>query len=247
MSISKPRMGLKFFRLFFFKAIKRKWYLPNIPEITVDQLAERLESSNPPIILDSRDKTDFEGLGTTKYDKDGHIKGSRWVPIMELSSLFEELPKETEMVTICPGGGMSLVAAELLIKEGFDAKSLKGGIWEWTKRGFPLVKSAVSIESSSIEVPNGIASQSSVDTSSKQYEGEIIQTVDARNMLCPRPILKSKKALNALKIGQVLEIFTTDPGSVKDIPAWIHVTNQELLSFEERDVKDFRFLVKKLK
>ena len=65
-------------------------------------------------------------------------------------------------------------------------------------------------------------------------------------MLCPKPILKSKKALNSLEVGQILEILTTDPGSIKDIPAWINVTNQELISFEKRSSKDYRFLVKKL-
>ncbi len=244
MSISRVRMGLKFIRLFLFKALKRKWYLPNIPEITVDQLAERLESSDPPLILDNRDKADFDGLGTNKYDKHGHILGSRWVPIMELSSLFEELPKSKEMVTICPGGGMSLVAAELLIKEGFDAKSLKGGIWEWADRGYPLVKSIPTSETLSEEI--NPVSKTIEKTPPRKFEGKITQTVDARGMLCPKPILKSKKALKTLDVGEVLEILTTDPGSVSDIPSWIHVTEQELILSEEQTSQNFRFLVRKL-
>ena len=54
------------------------------------------------------------------------------------------------------------------------------------------------------------------------------------------------KALKTLKIGQVLEILATDPGSKSDIPAWTRSTGQELLGFEERD-KDIRFLVKKMR
>ena len=50
-----------------------------------------------------------------------------------------------------------------------------------------------------------------------------------------------------IRIGQVLEILTTDPGSKKDIPIWAKVTKQELLSFEERGPEDFRFLVKRQK
>ena len=115
--------------------------MPGVPEITVDQLAERLKSNEPPLILDLRDRADFEGMGDTNYTKHGHIQGAKWISIMKLSSLSDEIPKDREIVTLCPGGGMSLVGAELMINAGFtNAKSLKGGIWEWAKHGHPLVK-----------------------------------------------------------------------------------------------------------
>ncbi|MHA2156897.1 MAG: sulfurtransferase TusA family protein [Candidatus Hodarchaeales archaeon] len=250
MKISKPRMAFKFLKMFFWRIIKRKWYMPGVPEITVDQLAERLKSNDPPLILDLRDRADFEGMGDTKYTKHGHIQGAKWIPIMELSSLFDEIPKDKEIITICPGGGMSLVAAELLINAGFtDAKSLKGGIWEWAKNGYPLIKGIEATESPSeeIELSTDKTGRKIIEEAqSKEYLGEIDDTVDARDLLCPRPVLMSKKALNKLEVGQVLEILTTDPGSCSDIPAWAHVTSQELLSFEERGSKSFRFLVKKL-
>ena len=76
---------------------------------------------------------------------------------------------------------------------------------------------------------------------------EFHSTLDARNISCPMPVLKSKKALKALEINQVLEILATDPGSMADIPAWTRTTGQELISSEELGPKDFRFLVKRLK
>jgi tRNA 2-thiouridine synthesizing protein A len=81
----------------------------------------------------------------------------------------------------------------------------------------------------------------------EKYSGDVHYTVDARGLFCPQPVIKSKKALRALEIGQVLEILTTDPGSKKDIPAWAHVTGQELLISEERGSQEFRFLVKRVK
>ncbi len=74
---------------------------------------------------------------------------------------------------------------------------------------------------------------------------EVHQTLDARNLSCPMPVLKSKKALKALEINQVLEILTTDPGSMADIPAWTRTTGQELISAEELGPKDYRFLVRR--
>ena len=75
---------------------------------------------------------------------------------------------------------------------------------------------------------------------------EAIKTLDARNLSCPMPVLKSKKALKELEIGQILEILATDPGSMADIPAWVRTTGQEIISSEELGSKNFRFLVKRL-
>lgn len=71
-------------------------------------------------------------------------------------------------------------------------------------------------------------------------------TLDAKGLNCPLPILKTKKALKDLEIGQVLEILTTDPGSVPDFNAFCRQTGHELLLTEEA-ATNFRFLVKKIK
>jgi len=76
---------------------------------------------------------------------------------------------------------------------------------------------------------------------------KVHKTLDARGLSCPMPIAKSMQAIKKLRINQVLEILTTDPGSKKDIPIWATATGQELISFEERGPEDFRFLVKRLK
>ncbi len=76
---------------------------------------------------------------------------------------------------------------------------------------------------------------------------KVNKKVDARGELCPIPILKSRKAIKKMKINQVLEILTTDPGSWADIPAWASVTGQELISAEELSPKNFRYLVRKMK
>lgn len=73
------------------------------------------------------------------------------------------------------------------------------------------------------------------------------KTVDARGLHCPMPITKSMQAIKKIRVGQVLEILTTDPGSKRDIPIWAKATKQELLSFEELGPERFRFLVKRLK
>ena len=63
---------------------------------------------------------------------------------MELESKLNDLQsyKEKEIVTMCPGGGLSLVAVDILTEAGFkDVKSLKGGTDLWHKKGYPTIKS----------------------------------------------------------------------------------------------------------
>ncbi|WNQ14058.1 sulfurtransferase TusA family protein [Paenibacillus aurantius] len=69
--------------------------------------------------------------------------------------------------------------------------------------------------------------------------------VDTKGMACPMPIVKAKKALDSLGSGQVMEVQSTDKGSVNDFQAWVKQTNHELLGYEE-DNGIYKFFVKKI-
>jgi tRNA 2-thiouridine synthesizing protein A len=68
--------------------------------------------------------------------------------------------------------------------------------------------------------------------------------VDARGLNCPLPILRTKKALNDMKSGEVVHVLATDPGSVRDFEAFARQTGNELLERGERDGA-FYFLMKR--
>jgi tRNA 2-thiouridine synthesizing protein A len=69
------------------------------------------------------------------------------------------------------------------------------------------------------------------------------QTLDAKGLNCPLPILKAKKALSAMPAGATLEVLATDPGAVKDFQAFARTTGHELVeSSTEGNV--FRFVLK---
>ena len=57
-----------------------------------------------------------------------------------------------------------------------------------------------------------------------------MQTVDARGMNCPMPILQLKKTVKTLEAGAVVRLLSTDPGSVKDVEAFCRQTGCDLLS-----------------
>ena len=68
--------------------------------------------------------------------------------------------------------------------------------------------------------------------------------LDCTGMLCPMPIVKTKKAIDALQSGQILKMISTDAGSPPDIAAWSRQTGNELLlSTTEGD--KFIFFLKK--
>ncbi|MDO4683614.1 MAG: sulfurtransferase TusA family protein [Lautropia sp.] len=64
--------------------------------------------------------------------------------------------------------------------------------------------------------------------------------VDARNMNCPLPILKAKKALAGMDSGQILRVEATDPGSKQDFAAFCRQTGNALLAqLDEAEVSVF--------
>ncbi|MDP6122253.1 MAG: sulfurtransferase TusA family protein, partial [Rhodospirillales bacterium] len=58
-------------------------------------------------------------------------------------------------------------------------------------------------------------------------------TLDTKGMNCPLPILKAKKALKEVPVGEVLTVLATDPGSVQDFQAFCRSTGQDLEDHSE--------------
>jgi tRNA 2-thiouridine synthesizing protein A len=72
------------------------------------------------------------------------------------------------------------------------------------------------------------------------------QELDCSGLACPMPIIKTRKAIDGMQIGQVLKMIATDPGSTADMEAWTKKTGHELLNAERADGK-FIFYIKKAK
>ena len=60
--------------------------------------------------------------------------------------------------------------------------------------------------------------------------------LDTRGLNCPLPILKAKKALADMQTGDLLKVFATDPGSMRDFQAFARQTGNELV--EQTNVGD---------
>lgn len=69
--------------------------------------------------------------------------------------------------------------------------------------------------------------------------------LDVKGLNCPLPILKAKKAIKGLEAGDVINIVSTDSGSVKDFEAFCRQTGNELLESGE-DAGVYSFKIKKV-
>jgi tRNA 2-thiouridine synthesizing protein A len=68
--------------------------------------------------------------------------------------------------------------------------------------------------------------------------------LDAKGLACPMPIVKTKRAINELESGQILEIHATDKGAKNDLSAWAKSGGHELVKHEE-DHEVLKFWIKK--
>jgi TusA-related sulfurtransferase len=67
---------------------------------------------------------------------------------------------------------------------------------------------------------------------------EVSSSVDARGSACPGPLLEAKKGIGKVKVGEILEILSSDSGTIKDIPVWAKKVGHEFLGHLEADGYD---------
>jgi TusA-related sulfurtransferase len=75
-------------------------------------------------------------------------------------------------------------------------------------------------------------------------QSPVTKRVDCVGLFCPMPIVKTRDAIRAMAVGEILEMLSDDPGSDADMKSWAYRTGQELLSVT-RDGAVYRFLVRK--
>ena len=76
-------------------------------------------------------------------------------------------------------------------------------------------------------------------------DGATIETVDARGLLCPLPVLRLRKRLLALPQGAVLRLIATDPAAVIDVPHFCTEGGHTLETTRELDDGAHEFTVRR--
>ncbi|CAD6523913.1 Rhodanese domain-containing protein (fragment) [metagenome] len=91
--------------------------------ISPDNLAQKLDSV---FLLDVRNTDEYSEF---------QIPGSTNIPLSELfdSKTIAKIPKDKEIVTICPHGNRAMIASFALARAGIDSKTLEGGLAGWNQ------------------------------------------------------------------------------------------------------------------
>lgn len=70
------------------------------------------------------------------------------------------------------------------------------------------------------------------------------QTLDARGLFCPEPVMLLHKTIKDVEVGEVLQVLATDPATERDIAKFCRFLGHELISTVEQD-KEYHFLLRK--
>ena len=70
------------------------------------------------------------------------------------------------------------------------------------------------------------------------------ETLDARGLKCPLPVLKARKAMKPLAVGDDLTVLATDPSAPKDFEEFCHATGYGLVD-SRRDGDAFVIVLRK--
>ncbi|HSJ76278.1 MAG TPA: rhodanese-like domain-containing protein, partial [Gemmatimonadales bacterium] len=105
--------------------------LQTIPVVTLEQLSTA--SRNGEVLLDVRGAGEWEA---------GHVPGALNLPVAELKTRLNEIPKGQPLIVHCQTGARAAIAASLLRAEGFeDVRFFRGGFAEWKAAGQPVALS----------------------------------------------------------------------------------------------------------
>ena len=104
------------------------------PTLSIEELRERLQGDDAPLVLDVRSAGDFNG-------ELGHIEGARNLPLEELAARLDELEdwRERPVAIVCRTDKRSFQAAQQLAQKGFaHVHVVRGGMSAWNQAGLPV-------------------------------------------------------------------------------------------------------------
>lgn len=169
----------------------------------------------------------------------GFITGSINIPVDSLRDRMHELDKNKKIVIYCAVGIRGHAASRILMQNGFEnVHNLMGGYTTY----------ATVLCQDDNKACGGISFNSEIHlTESGDVEdtheiddanAEVIK-LNACGLQCPGPIMQVSKAIEAMKVGDILDVKATDPGFMSDIGVWCDKTGNTLIDSGKEDKQFF--------
>src|SRR5512142_3369625 len=93
-----------------------------VNSVSPAEAQKKLALKPKPFLLDVRQPQEY---------RTGHIPGAKLIPLSELRSRMSELPQDQEILIVCQSGSRSISATRLLVKAGYNAVNVRGGMLAW--------------------------------------------------------------------------------------------------------------------
>ncbi len=61
----------------------------------------------------------------------------------------------------------------------------------------------------------------------------VTKVLDCKGLACPMPVVKISQQIGSVAVGEVIEVHTTDPGSLADFPAWAKTMGHAVLETKQ--------------
>lgn len=165
------------------------------------------------MIIDSRTKEEYDF---------GHIEGAINIPVDEIRSRLNEIPRDKKIIVYCAVGLRGYIASRILMQHGYtDVYNLSGG--------YRTYSCAIADNTTSEGLCDTLIKD---DGEMENKESATIKTIkiDACGLQCPGPIMQLKKNYDQINIGDRLEISVTDQAFGEDLNGWCRMVGAKLIS-----------------
>ena len=154
----------------------------------------------------------------------GAMEGAVNIPLDDLRPRMAELPTNKAIYVYCAIGLRGYLALTILKQSGYaQVYNLSGGYKTYMAANYKVQnrlglgepaprKQALDLD---IQTPKPVKN---------------FMKVDACGLQCPGPILKMKKTIDGLEVGDRIEMVATDAGFSRDAQAWCNMTGNRLIS-----------------
>lgn len=188
-------------------------------------------SNNDWVILDVR---------TSIENSCGAIQQSINIPVNELRSRLNEIPKNKNVLVYCQVGLRAWIAYQILRQNGFEkVYNLSGGyktfssatLTQQSKFAQEMVCKE-KISSDDMITKEHIAKKTQLE----KTRTEIV--VDATGLQCPGPLMSLAQAAKGAKPGDMIKIKATDPGFANDVYSWAQTTGNNVVDLVDGNTID---------
>ncbi|MDE5413475.1 CoA-disulfide reductase [Alkalihalobacterium chitinilyticum] len=167
----------------------------------------------------------------------GYINGAINIPVDELRTRLDELPKDQTIYVNCQVGLRGYLASRILQENGFEVENLDGG-WKTYSSVF---KTTNNQNCKVVTDDAGVARMEC--TGDNKFKANV--SIDATGLQCPGPIMSVVNALKTMTTGEVLEVSATDSNFVKDLSSWCDHNGHTLLKEVSKDNGFLAYIQKK--